>query len=94
MKRIATVAAAVAIIATALAPSFATAAGNTVTVTVSVRPRVQVTRVDDALVVRANTGWRVVAVTPEGAVEYVGGKTNAERIDIPNDVTEYWVVAE
>lgn len=94
MKRTAAVVVGTALIVTALLPALAAAAGSTATVNVTVSPRTQVTRVDDALVVRSNTAWRVVVMTRGDVNEYVGGKTNGERLEIPDNTTDYWVVAE
>ena len=94
MKRIAAAAVAAALVVTALLPAFAAAAGNTVTVSVAIGPRAQVTRVDDGLIVRSNTDWRVVVTAENGTTEYAGEKTNGEKLAIPSDTTGYWVVAE
>jgi hypothetical protein len=94
VKRIAATIAAAAFIAAVVLPGFASAAGSTTTIRARVSPRTQVTRVDEALVVRSNTGWRVIVTTHEGTSEYAGGKTDGERLEIPADTTDYWVVAE
>lgn len=94
VKRVAAATILVWLLVAAILPAFASGAGNSVTIRVRVSPRTEVTRADDTLVVRSNTGWRVILTTPNSTIEYAGGKTNGEKLEIPASTTQYWVVAE
>jgi len=95
VKRTACALVAAALIATAILPTVAASAGgSTATVNVAIGARTQVTRVDGALIVRSNTAWHVVVSTREGVAAYTGAKTNGERIEVPDDTIEYWVVTD
>ncbi|MHB1342387.1 MAG: hypothetical protein ACYC77_04545 [Coriobacteriia bacterium] len=78
--------------------SLSSAAGGTsgtVTVTARVNALASVSEIDDdTIVVSANTAWRLSCETPEGPVEFAGGKTSGTTIELPDETLAYSVAVD
>ncbi|MEN6430915.1 MAG: hypothetical protein ABFC80_08785 [Coriobacteriales bacterium] len=94
MKRTAAWTLAVFVFAAAIQPAVAGTSG-TVSVTARVRAVASVTAVSDrAVLVQANTSWRLSCEGPEGVTQIVGEKTPGTLVTLPEETLTYSVAVE